>query len=149
MPTTQNLGLVNVLQSENFNIDVYNSNNDKVDAFAGRQPKKTTLFENANGTSSTIALNDSAANYNSILISWIDNNGFYHADVPCVNGKQALLSTSYVGDASIGNIKSAIISVSGTSITFSRNKEMQLPSGIISPGVTPVKITRVVGVKGF
>ena len=149
MATTPNLGLVNVLEDENFDIDVYNGNNDKVDVFAGTIPTKRTLYSNENGSSSTIALNDSAANYNSVLISWIDNDGYNHADVPCVNGKQALLSTSYVVADSTGYIKSAVIGVSGTSITFESNKEMKLPAGTITGSIIPVKITKVVGVKGF
>lgn len=149
MPTTPNLGLVNVLEGENFDIDVYNGNNDKVDAFAGTMPKKTTLFENANGTSSTIALNDSAANYDSVLISWIDNDGYNHSDIPCVNGKKALLSTVYIRAAQDGYMKSAVINVSGTSVSFESNLQMVVPAGTITSGVIPVKITKVVGVKGF
>lgn len=149
MPTTKNLGLVNVLEGENFDIDVYNGNNDKVDAFAGTVPKKKTLFSNANGTSNTIALNDSAANYDYVLISWVDNDGFYHADTPCINGKKAQLSTVYVRPTVPAYAKSAVVNVSGTSISFESNFQMQLPPGEINSNVIPVKITKVVGVKGF
>lgn len=149
MATTKNLRLVNVLEGENFDIDVYNGNNDKVDAFAGTVPKKKTLFENANGTSSTIALNDSAANYDYVLISWKDNDGYNHSDIPCVNGKKALLSTVYVRPTAPAYAKSAVVNVAGTSISFESNFQMELPSGTVNSGVIPVKITKVVGVKGF
>ena len=78
MPTTQNLGLVNVLESENFDIDVYNGNNDKVDSFAGAIEKDYVLFKNANGATGTVALSDSAANYNEIKIKliWRQHNIF-------------------------------------------------------------------------
>lgn len=146
MPTTKNLGLVNVLESENFDIDVYNGNNDKVDAFAGTMPKKTTLFENANGTSSTIALNDSAANYNSVLISWIDNDNNTQPDVVAVNGKTTNINAVDVKADGTTYIKSAIASVNGTTITFMSNRESH--NGVIS-GSNVIKITKVVGVKGF
>lgn len=149
MATTKNLGLVNVLEGENFDIDVYNGNNDKVDAFAGTVPKKKTLFENANGTSSTIALNDSAANYDYVLISWKDNDGWYHADAPCINGKKAQLSTVYVRPTAPAYAKSAVVNVAGTSISFESNFQMELPQGTVNSGIIPVKITKVVGVKGF
>ena len=149
MATTPNLGLSQLTEDENFDIDTYNGDNLKVDAFAGTIPTKTTLYSNANGSSSTIALSDSAANYDSVLISWIDNDGFYHADIPCVNGKKALLSGGYILTEKYGFLKSAVIDVSGTSISFDSNREMVLPAGTISSGMTPVKITKVVGVKGF
>lgn len=149
MPTTKNLGLVNVLEGESFDIDVYNGNNDKVDAFAGTVPKKKTLYANANGTSNTIALNDSAANYDYVLISWVDNDGFYHADTPCINGKKAQLSTIYVRQEVPAYAKSAVVNVSGTSISFESNFQMQLPPGTINSNIIPVNITKVVGVKGF
>lgn len=149
MPTTKNLGLVNVSEGENFDIDIYNGNNDKVDVFAGKQPKKSVLFVNANGTSSTIALNNSAANYDYVLISWVDNDGFYHADTPCINGKKALLSTILVASGrSEAYAKSAVVNVSGTSINFEGNSEMKFPSGVIT-GNVPIKIIKVTGVKGF
>ncbi|AXH71803.1 hypothetical protein HOT76_gp26 [Eggerthella phage PMBT5] len=152
MPTTPNLGLVNVLEGENFDIDVYNGNNDKVDAFSVTIPKKTTLFENANGTSSTIALNDSAANYDSILIDWMDNDSNVYYGWGCKNGSKTRLNSCANGESS-AVFRSAIIKVSGTSITFSENR-MSLVSEAgysrnPSPSTIPVKITKVIGVKGF
>lgn len=152
MPTTKNLGLVNVLESENFDIDVYNGNNDKVDAFSATIPKKTTLFENANGTSSTIALNDSAANYDSILIDWMDNDKNVYYGWGCKNGSKTRLNSCANGESS-SVFRSAIIKVSGTSITFSENRMYLVSEAGFShnpaPGVIPIKITKVVGVKGF
>lgn len=149
MTTTPNLGLSQLTEDEEFDIYTYNADNLKVDTFAGTIPTKRTLYSNANGSGSTIALSDSAANYDSVLISWIDNDGYNHSDIPCVNGKKALLSTAYILAAQNGFMKSAVINVSGTSVSFESNREMLLPAGTISSGVTPVKITKVVGVKGF
>lgn len=146
MPTTKNLGLVNVLEGENFDIDVYNGNNDKVDAFAGTVPKKKTLFSNANGTSKTIALNDSAANYSYVEITYTDNENIATSSVYASNGKTAQLSTMTPLSTVIG-FKIANVSVSGTTISFVNNKEIQLPSGT---GISnPIRITKVIGVKGF
>lgn len=149
MATTPNLGLSQITEDENFDIDTYNDDNLKVDAFAGTIPTKRTLYSNANGSSSTIALNDSAANYDYVLISWVDNDGFYHADIPCVNDKKALLSTVYVRGAQDGYMKSAVINVSGTSVSFESNRQMVIPEATITSSIIPVKITKVVGVKGF
>lgn len=149
MATTPKLGLSQLTEDENFDIDTYNADNLKVDEFAGTVPTKRTLYSNANGSSSTIALNDSAANYDSVLISWIDNDGYNHSDIPCVNGKKALLSTVYIRAAQDGYMKSAVINVSGTSVSFESNRQMVVPAGTITSGVIPVKITKVVGVKGF
>lgn len=126
MPTTPNLGLVNVLEGENFDIDVYNGNNDKVDAFAGTMPKKTTLFENANGTSSTIALNDSLANYSYIIIDFLSNptyKGYSGRQKKSSillndpNGKVCSLTIWHRGSASIAQVFSTEFNFTGTSVT--------------------------------
>lgn len=125
MPTTTNLGLVNVLEGENFDIDVYNGNNDKVDAFAGRQPKKTTLYENANGTSGTIALRDTLANYNYIIIDFssakTSSNSGKQKKASMIlnepNGKTCSLTIWHRASAAIAQAFSTEFSFSGTSVT--------------------------------
>jgi hypothetical protein len=126
MPTTPKLGLVNVLEGENFDIDVYNGNNDKVDAFAGRQPKKTTLYANANGTSGTIALNDTLSNYSYIIVDFSgatgtssysgrQKNGSMLLNDP--NGKTCSLTIWHRPTASTAQVFSTEFSFSGTSVT--------------------------------
>lgn len=149
MPTTPNLGLVNVLESENFDIDVINGNNDKVDEFAGSQPKKTTLFENANGSNSTIALNDSAANYNYIEVTFLTDEGTTQLE-NASNGKKVSISQQLLTGTTIIT-KIALINISGTSISWSSNLQTyQTTSAFNIDKVTkPYLITKVVGVKGF
>lgn len=147
MPTTPNLGLVNVLEGENFDIDVYNGNNDKVDTFAGTIPQKSVLFENANGTNSTVALNDSSANYSYVEITYTDNENLATSSVSAKNGEKAQLSTFHAFSGNKLGAKIADVLVSGTTISFVSNTEVQVPSGT---GLNnPIKITKVVGVKGF
>lgn len=146
MATTPNLGLSQLTEDENFDIDTYNGDNLKVDTFAGTIPTKRTLYSNENGSSSTIALNDSAANYNSVLISWIDNDNNTQPDIVAVNGKTTNINAVDVKADGITYIKSAIASVNGTAITFVSNRESY--NGVIS-GSNVIKITKVVGVKGF
>lgn len=152
MATTPNLGLSQLTEDENFDIDTYNGDNLKVDTFAGTIPTKRTLYANANGTSSTIALNDSAANYDSILVDWVDNDGNTYYGWGCKNGASTRLN-SCVNGTNSSVFRSATISVSGTSISFSNNKiSWVTESGYATnplPGEAAIKVTKVVGVKGF
>jgi len=146
MATTPNLGLSQLTEDENFDIDTYNGDNLKVDTFAGTIPKEKTLYSNANGSSNTIALNDSAANYTKISIEYTDNANVATSIVTSRNGQKTQLLT--VTDLSNNNFgfKLANVTPSGTSITWDTNKEIQLPSGTI--GIeNPIKITKVVGIK--
>ena len=149
MPTTPNLGLVNVLEDENFDIDVYNGNNDKVDAFAGRQPKKTTLFENANGSNSTIALNDSAANYNYIEVTFLTDEGTTQLENASNGKKVSVTQQLLIGKTIVTKI--ALINISGTSISWESNTQTYQTTSTfdIDDVIKAYLITKVVGVKGF
>lgn len=146
MATTPNLGLSQLTEDEIFDIDTYNGDNLKVDTFAGTIPKEKTLYSNANGSSNTIALNDSAANYTKISIEYTDNENVATSIVTSRNGQNTQLLT--VTDLSNNNFgfKLANVMPSGTSITWDVNKEIQLPSGTIGMA-KPIKITKVIGIK--
>ena len=79
-----------------------------------------SLYSNVSGTTSTVQLSDSAANYNYLEIYFKDNDGeFGCTKVYSPDGKPLLLSTIKVSGG--GNrtwLKSQKVSISGTSITF-------------------------------
>ena len=152
MPTTPNLGLVNVLEGENFDIDVYNGNNDKVDEFSGTIEKDYILFKNANGATGTVALSESAANYNEIKIKLLYNDGvsnYVKQEAGLYNGDRTMFSFVLASGGPSISIASGKLTISGTSVTiYATNKgTISDASGNLTVDATTIKITDVVGVK--
>ncbi len=112
--------------------------------------KRTVLYDNSSGTTSTITLSSSSANFDYLAIYFKTSNGSYDfTEVPSPNGKLVnLVSANYYG----GNeyIQIALISISGTSITWSNNTQVALsstPAITINSSGNYVFITKVIGIK--
>jgi len=149
MATTPKLGLSQLTEDENFDIGTYNADNLKVDTFAGTIPTKRTLYSNANGSNSTIALNDSAANYNYIEVTFLTDEGTTQLENASNGKKVSVTQQLLIGTTIVTKI--ALINISGTSISWSSNLQTyQTTSAFNIDKVTKAYlITKVVGVKGF
>lgn len=86
--------------------------------------KAYSLYDNASGTQSTIALSDSAANYDYLEIYYKDNDSEYACNkVYSPNGKSTLLVTVKTASSATRTwVKSAKVNISGDSITFSADR---------------------------
>ncbi|MBR4266494.1 MAG: hypothetical protein IKQ46_10620 [Bacteroidales bacterium] len=83
-----------------------------------------SLYNNASGTSGTVPLSDSAANYNYLEIYFKDNDDIYNSiKAYNSNGKKlSLITIATASTATRGWIKNASVSVSGSTITFEAEK---------------------------
>ena len=111
----------------------------------------TTLYDYPAGTSSTVNLSDSAANYTRLLIQYCwkdDQNSISSVDIEDPNNKIAsLLFVHALSGYSASYLAFAEVSISGTSITFSRNGQVSLNNGN-NPSTASgnsIRITKVVG----
>lgn len=98
------------------------------------------------GTTGNVALSDSAANYEYMVIYFQPNDGYLSSTkIRNPNGKRAFLVSGYAGsstsDTSGWNIKLKVVTISGTSITPFAYKEY---SGSVS-NYNYIYITRVEG----
>lgn len=112
--------------------------------------KSTVLYDNSSGTTSTITLSSSSANFDYFAIYFKTSNGSYDfAEVPSPNGKLVnLMSGNYYQGTQY--IQIALISISGTSITWSNNTQIALsstPTITINSSGNYVYITKIVGIK--
>lgn len=105
------------------------------------------LYSSANGTAGTVTLSDSAENYTYLEIFYRSsgNNACGSVKVFSPNGKLVHLGTiHYVADYDYA--KFALVSVSGSMITFSQNYQITLKSnGSVYSAENAIYITRVVG----
>ena len=118
----------------------------KIAASAVTQAKlaATALYSNSTGTTGTVTLSDSAANYAYLEIFYRTNDDYYGSvKVYSPNGKKAMLNGAYWASGS-GSFKGAVKNISGTSITTTSYGEMST-SGYIHNNY--IYITRVVGYK--
>jgi len=98
------------------------------------------------GTTGDVALSDSAANYEYMVIYFRPNDGYLSSTkIHSPNGKRAFLISGYAGsgtsDTSSWNIKLKVVSISGTSITPFAYKEYN--GSVVNPN--NIYITRVEG----
>lgn len=87
------------------------------------QAKPTGLYANESGTTGTVTLSETAANFNYLEIYYSKNGSYYNCTkVSAPNGKKVCLDLSYY-DASnkIHQLASKIVSISGTSISVITN----------------------------
>ena len=109
----------------------------------------TTLYSNTNGSSGTIQLNDSSANYDKFYIEFIDNDGTVSSkEVTSPNGKNVYLSITY--PSSVSYKKDVIVSISGTSITPQTYSTITFRSGqspTINSSTNYIYITKIIGFK--
>lgn len=105
------------------------------------------LYSSANGTAGTVTLSDSAENYTYLEIFYMSSgdNACGSVKVFSPNGKLVHLGTiHYVADYDYA--KFALVSVSGSMITFSQNYQITLKSnGSVYSAENAIYITRVVG----
>ena len=105
------------------------------------------LYNSANGTAGTVTLSDSAENYTYLEIFYrsSDNNACGSVKVFSPNGKLVHLGTiHYIADYDYA--KFALVSVSGSTITFSQNYQVILKNnGSTYSAENAIYITRVVG----
>ena len=105
------------------------------------------LYNNASGTTGTVTLSDSAANYTYLEIFYRSSgdNACGSVKVFSPNGKLVHLGTiHYIADYDYA--KFALVSVSGSMITFSQNYQITLKNnGSTYSAENAIFITRVVG----
>lgn len=105
------------------------------------------LYNSANGTAGTVALSDSAENYTYLEIFYRSSgdNACGSVKVFSPNGKLVHLGTiHYIADYDYA--KFALVSVSGSMITFSQNYQITLKNnGSVYSAENAIYITRVVG----
>lgn len=105
------------------------------------------LYNSANGTAGTVTLSDSAENYTYLEIFYRSSgdNACGSVKVFSPNGKLVHLGTiHYIADYDYA--KFALVSVSGSMITFSQNYQITLKSnGSVYSAENAIFITRVVG----
>lgn len=111
------------------------------------QPKPTTLYENADGTTGTVTLSQSAANFAYLEIFYRDSDNHYNSvKIASPNGKEAWLSGGYIESNASGNVKYKTVAVSGTSITSKSYIQAAFNGGNIVNN-NYIYITKVVGYK--
>lgn len=105
------------------------------------------LYNSASGTAGTVTLSDSAENYTYLEIFYRSSgdNACGSVKVFSPNGKLVHLGTiHYIADYDYA--KFALVSVSGSTITFSQNYQITLKSnGSVYSAENAIYITRVVG----
>ncbi len=117
------------------------------------QPKPTTLYDNSSGTTGTITLSQTAANFSYLEIFYVDNAGNQAQSirVPSPNGKTITLDNIEPNSSGLSYAYQRIssYSISGTSITRKNSVYIQHnPSN--SPNIntnTYIKIVKVLGYK--
>ena len=114
------------------------------------QAKPTSLYNNTSGTTGTVTLSQTAANFNYLEIFFTDNNDYDRGSVRVYapNGKQAALCLVEAGDDST-YIRRTRVSISGTSITIGNKGYIRYYSSKWDYvyGTNYIKIVRVVGYK--
>ena len=107
------------------------------------------LYDSDTGTTDTVTLSDSSANYDYIEIFFTDNNSAYTSvKVPNADGKYASLTCYWVGaNSNALYVNSKIVSISGTSITVYRYIQASFEGSWSKSAVNNIKIYKVVGYK--
>lgn len=113
----------------------------------------TTLYSNASGTNGTITLSDNVSNYSIIRFYYIGNvaRQSCDVDVDTLANREVCLQVNYCNSAQVATwSKSCLLSVSGNTITFSRNTSVKIDSNGVSFDTTTTErmyILKVVGYK--
>lgn len=117
---------------------------------AWKRKYDVVLYDNTSGSSSTITLSESAANFTYIEIFFTDNKdktGGY-TKVYSPDGKTVCLSIVEASGNTITYIRRAIYDVSGTTLTPSKGNYLTMSSATLSHNATAsnlIKIIRVIG----
>ena len=116
------------------------------------------LYSSSSGTTGTVTLSQSAANFKVVVIGYLTNDG--HFGSTCVyspNGKRVALSVAYLSatDLTVGlYVKAKLVTVSGTSISVYGGSDgsgygAMMPDGSCAAarGTSYIKIVSVIGYK--
>ena len=114
-----------------------------------------SLYSNSSGTTGTVTLSDSSANYSylEIFLYKDSTSGWWSVKVPAPNGKVVQVGTQYYAGASNVGIQmiGKTVTISGTTITPGTEFYMNFNSstGAVAAlgGQTSIKIMRVIGYK--
>ena len=110
--------------------------------------RNKTLYDNSSGTTGTITLSESAANFNYLEIFYLrENNDYASTRINSPNNKLTFLQDTYItSQGSLMQIAVKRIKISGTSITSVYDYYANLETNKVSIGTHNVmKITKVVG----
>lgn len=108
-----------------------------------------TLFENDSGTTSTITLSETSANFDYLEFFYMTNDGNYGSTkVYSPNGKTISLNANH-DNGTYTYVKTALVLVNGTSVTFSRIAQTRIGNNVATTHSTGtgILVTRVVGYK--
>lgn len=132
----------------------FNSNNNSNLTYAHQgiiQCKPKTLYDNSSGTTGTVTLSETAANFNYLEIFYCDNhnNQIQSKTLPSPNGKQILLDNLEPGDKAEAYQRVSSYTISGTNITRKNSVYFVIDSkGAISINTNVYnKIIKVLGYK--
>lgn len=106
-----------------------------------------SLYDNSSGTTGTVTLSETAANFDYLEIFYRDSDKHYNSvKIASPNGKEAWLSGGYIESNASGNVKYKNVTVSGTSITSKNYIQVAFNGGDIVIN-NYIYITKVVGYK--
>lgn len=108
------------------------------------------IYNNASGTTGTVTLTSSAANYNFLEIFYTDGSRTMSQRVYAPNGKTTILERSVFSSTSAFYNGSAIVTINGTSITWSNQGRLVIGTGsaqTVEADTSTLRITYVVGWK--
>lgn len=132
----------------------FNSNNNSNLTYAHQgiiQCKPKTLYDNSSGTTGTVTLSETAANFNYLEIFYCDNhnNQIQSKTLPSPNGKQISLDNLEPGDKAEAYQRVSSYTISGTNITRKNSVYFVIDSkGAISINTNVYnKIIKVLGYK--
>lgn len=107
-----------------------------------------TLFNDTNGTNSTITLPESINNFSYIEIYYADGNGYRSSMKTLATQGRTYLSTQNIFKAEVSEIcNSALIELNDTTLRFVCNYSATHGGTKLTTGDGTIKIYRVVGVK--
>ncbi len=114
--------------------------------------KEFSLYSNNSGTSGTVALSDSSANYDKLVVYYFnDDSHCFSVEIASANGKTTNLITNRVLNSnSTLYVKASQVSISGSTITFDGNYGyVRITSSSVNISVSDqkIKIYKVVGYK--
>lgn len=109
----------------------------------------TVLYESTSGTTGTVTLSESVANYDYIDIHFKTNDGNFIKTERLYkpNGKATSLMYWHLSDNTFGYVKVRSININGTSITNSHYSEFSISTSVSASASNNIYITRVVGYK--
>lgn len=113
------------------------------------QTKERTLYENNSGTTGTVTLSDSTANYRYIEIYYKTNDNYFGSTkVYDANGKNVvLLLSNPTNNSARSYLKSTQYNISGTKLTPQKYSEVRLDAGgvTVDEASNLISIVKVVG----